>query len=103
MLPKLERRQGASVVMMLASPLIAIGLTLIIGAGLFAMLGKDPLLGLFHFFVDPLLEAWSLEEVFVKATPHDLIGNGLCICFLSKTWNNSEERQMNAGALAGSG
>ncbi|MEO1265787.1 MAG: ABC transporter permease, partial [Pseudomonadota bacterium] len=72
------------------------------GALIFLSLGKDPVAGLYYFFVEPLTVAWSLEELVVKMIPLALIAVGLCICFLSSTWNIGAEGQFIVGALAGS-
>ncbi len=42
--------------MSIASPLIALAITVVIGTSLFVLLGKDPLRGLAVFFVEPLQE-----------------------------------------------
>ena len=98
LVPRAER----STVMALASPVIAIGLTLIFGVILFASLGVDPAKALYIYFVEPLTKAWSLEELVVKASPLVLIAIGLAICFRANAWNIGAEGQFTAGALAGS-
>ena len=65
----LERRAERSIVMALASPLIAVALTLATGAALFALLGKPPVEALKIYFLDPLRDPWALQEIAVKATP----------------------------------
>jgi len=99
---ELERRAERSKRMALLSPVIALGLTLVTGAILFAGLGQNPLTALYVFFIDPLTASWSLQELVVKATPLILIGCGLAVCFLSNNWNIGAEGQFTAGALAGS-
>ena len=84
------------------SPLLALALTLAFGAALFAALGHDPLRGLYAYFVKPLTEAWSLEEIAVKATPLALIGAGLALAFRTNVWNIGAEGQYTAGAVCGS-
>jgi simple sugar transport system permease protein len=51
---KLEPRATPSNAMALASPLIALALTVVVGVVLFILLGKDPVLGLRMFFVEPV-------------------------------------------------
>ncbi|PCJ82808.1 MAG: sugar ABC transporter permease [Hyphomicrobiales bacterium] len=99
---ELQRREEHSRIMMLVSPLLAVGLMLITGGLIFASLGINPAQGLFVYFLEPLLSAWSLQELVVKATPLILIGVGLSICYRSNTWNIGAEGQFVAGALAGS-
>ena len=84
------------------SPLLALALTLAFGAALFAALGHDPLRALYAYFVKPLTEAWSLEEIAVKATPLALIGTGLALAFRTNVWNIGAEGQYTAGAVCGS-
>ncbi len=97
----LERRANASVMMMLLSPVLAVGLMLMVSAILFALLGKPPLQALYVYFIEPLTQAWSLQELVVKATPLVLIGVGLCFCYLSNNWNIGAEGQYVMGAIFG--
>ena len=89
--------------MSLASPLIALGLTVVIGTLLFVLLGKDPLRGLAVFFVEPLKSAYALTELAVKATPLLLIALGRAVCFRSNVWNIGAEGQFILGAIFASG
>jgi simple sugar transport system permease protein len=98
----LERRPERSAALALASPLIAVALTLVTGACLFALLGKDPLTAVTVYFIDPLTDAYSLQEIVVKATPLVLIGVGLSLCYLANAWNIGGEGQFLIGAVAGS-
>ncbi|WP_067333401.1 ABC transporter permease [Stappia indica] len=99
---ELEKRAEHSTAMALLSPVIALALTLVSGAILFAALGQNPAEALYVFFIEPLTASWSLQELVVKATPLILIGVGLAVCYLSNTWNIGGEGQFTAGALAGS-
>lgn len=99
---ELIKRPERSKRMALLSPLIAIGLTVVFGALLFALLGYDPGSALYVFFIEPLTSTWSLEELAVKATPLVLIGVGLAVCYLSNSWNIGAEGQLVAGAVVGS-
>ena len=99
---ELEKRAEHSTAMALLSPVIALALTLVSGAILFAALGENPAEALYVFFIEPLTASWSLQELVVKATPLILIGVGLAVCYLSNTWNIGGEGQFTAGALAGS-
>ncbi|MFN3886950.1 MAG: ABC transporter permease, partial [Aquabacterium sp.] len=73
---KLEPRAAPSKALTLASPLIALAVTVVIGTILFAALGKDPLAGLRMFFVEPLRSGYALAELSLKATPLILIALG---------------------------
>src|SRR5437763_6174621 len=97
----LERRAQRSIVMALASPLIAVALTLATGAALFALLGKPPVEALKIYFFDPLRDPWALQEIAVKATPLALIAVGLSLCYLANAWNIGAEGQFLVGAICG--
>lgn len=99
---ELVKRKSSSASMAILSPIIAVLLTLMSAGILFALAGKDPLLGLYLFFIQPLTDVWSLEELIVKATPLVLIGCGLSVCYLSNNWNIGAEGQFVFGALCGS-
>jgi simple sugar transport system permease protein len=89
--------------MAIASPLLALAITVLIGTALFVMLGKDPVRGLTIFFVEPARSVYALTELAVKATPLILIGLGLAVCFRSNIWNIGAEGQFVVGAIAASG
>ena len=96
---EIERRPGVGPWLRVASPLIAVGVTVLLGAILFASLGKSPTDGLYTYFVEPLTDPWSLHEIAVKAAPLILIGAGLCVCFRSGNWNIGAEGQFTLGAI----
>ncbi len=103
MLPRLERRGGASAVMLLATPVIAVALTLIAGVILFAALGFDPGRSLYTFFVAPVASLYGLTELAVKATPLAIIAIGLAMGFRANVWNIGAEGQFTLGAICGGG
>ncbi len=98
---ELLKRKEHSQLMALLSPIVAVMLTLIAAGILFAITGKDPILGLYKFFIEPLTDTWSLQEIVVKATPLTLIACGLSVCYLSNNWNIRAEGQFVFGALCG--
>ncbi len=100
---RLEARPQPSVWWRYASPLLALGLTVLVGLTLFALLGKDPLRGLQVFFWEPLRTPYALGELMVKATPLLLIALGLAVCFRSNIWNIGAEGQFVIGAVAAGG
>ena len=97
----LEKRDNVPVWLPYATPLIAIALMLFTGALIFLALGKNPLDGLFYFFIEPLTVAWAFEEVLVKTIPLALIAAGLALCFRASVWNIGAEGQFIAGAIFG--
>jgi len=98
----LEKRAEQSRTIALVSPLIAILLTIVTMVILFAILGKNPLLALWVYFIDPLTDGYSLQEIAVKATPLIMIAIGLSLCYLANVWNIGAEGQFLIGAVAGS-
>jgi simple sugar transport system permease protein len=98
----LEPRSERSVAAAIASPLIAVCLTLVTMSILFAILGKDPLNALVVYFLHPLTDSYSLQEIAVKATPLVMIAIGLSLCYLANVWNIGAEGQFVIGAVAGS-
>ncbi|MEL6504609.1 MAG: ABC transporter permease [Pseudomonadota bacterium] len=97
----LEKRATSSTLLALTSPFIALALTLVAGAIMFAILGKPPIASLITYFVDPLTDPWSREQIIVKATPLILIAVGLSVCFRSGNWNIGAEGQYLIGGLFG--
>ncbi|MGE3305141.1 MAG: ABC transporter permease [Rhizobiaceae bacterium] len=109
-MPRIEltRRPQRSALYSLLAPFIALGLTLIAGAVMFSVLGKDPLQGLYYYFVEPLTGIWDeanryqLHRVAIKAAPLILIAVGLSVCYRSNNWNIGAEGQFIIGAVFGS-
>src|SRR6266403_257785 len=97
----LEKRAERSKAIALISPLIAIGLTIVTMSILFAILGKNPISALGVYFIDPLTDSYSLQELVVKATPLVMIAVGLSLCYLANAWNIGAEGQFLLGAAAG--
>jgi len=97
---RLETRPQPSKAMSVASPLLALAVTVLIGIGLFVLLGKDPLRGLQMFFVEPLKNGYALSELSIKATPLVLVALGLALCFRANVWNIGAEGQFVIGAAA---
>jgi simple sugar transport system permease protein len=98
----LEKRAERSAAIAIASPLIAIAMTLVTMAVLFAILGKDPITALGVYFIDPLTDPYSLEEIAVKASPLVMIAVGLSLCYIANIWNIGAEGQFLIGAVCGS-
>jgi general nucleoside transport system permease protein len=100
---KLEPRPAPSKVLSLASPLIALLITIVVGIGLFVSLGKDPVAGLQMFLVEPLKSTYALSELSIKAVPLILIALGLSVCFKANIWNIGAEGQFILGAVFAGG
>ena len=100
---KLEQRPQASRFWTFGSPVLALLITVLIGVGLFVLLGKDPVKGLQAFFWEPIKSGYALGELTMKATPLLLIALGLAVCFRSNVWNIGAEGQFVIGAVAAGG
>ena len=100
---RLEPRGERSTFWEYGSPLLAVLLTLVTSAVIFALLGKNPAVALYTFFIEPLTSPGSLPELLVKASPLVLIGTGLSLGFRANVWNIGAEGQYTMGALAGGG
>ena len=100
---KLEARPEASKFWSMASPLLALFLTVLVGLALFMALGKDPVRGLQMFFWEPVKSAYALGELMVKATPLLVIALGLGVCYRSNVWNIGAAGQFVMGAVAAGG
>ncbi len=100
---KLEARAQTSRLWSLASPLLALAITVVIGVLLFVALGKDPVKGLQVFFWEPIKSPYAIGELMVKATPLLVIALGLAVCFRSNVWNIGAEGQFIIGAVFAGG
>jgi general nucleoside transport system permease protein len=98
---RLEPRLVPSRTMLWGTPLLAFVLTLISGAFLFIVIGKDPMRALGLIFIVPLTSLRGLAELTVKATPLILIATGLAIGFRAGVWNIGAEGQFAIGAATG--
>jgi ABC-type uncharacterized transport system permease subunit len=100
---KLEPRPEASQFWSIASPVLALAITVLLGTVLFVALGKDPVRALQVFFWEPINSGYRLGELMVKATPLLIIALGLAVCFRSNVWNIGAEGQFVIGAVAAGG
>ncbi len=100
---KLEPRPQASQFWSIASPLLALVITVVLGTLLFVALGKDPVKGLQVFFWEPVKSGYAIGELMVKATPLLIIALGLAVCFRSNVWNIGAEGQFIIGAVVAGG
>jgi ABC-type uncharacterized transport system permease subunit len=99
-----ERRPAPSRAWSLATPVLAVVLTIVAGGALFAFLGSDPLLAIRTIFWDPLfgeMAFYTLPQLLVKAGPLILIAVGLSFGFRAGIWNIGAEGQYILGALTG--
>ena len=100
---RLVPRAQPSKRMRVLAPLIAVGLTLLAGLAVFALLGHSPWEGFRVFFVEPLSDINGWSELVLKASPLCLIALGLAIGFRANVWNIGAEGQLIVGAIVGGG
>ena len=98
----LEKRAERSTFIALASPVLAIALTLVTMSIFFLILGKNPVTALYVYFIEPLTDSYTLMEIAVKASPLVMIAIGLSLCYLANVWNIGAEGQFLIGAVTGS-
>lgn len=98
---ELQKRPVASTALSVLSPFLALILTLAAGVVMFLILGKPPFASLYTYFIEPLTDQWSREQILVKATPLTLIAVGLAIAFRSGNWNIGAEGQYLIGGMFG--
>ena len=95
----LTPRKSIPLSLTLLTPVVAVTLTLVIGAMIFAVLGYDPLAALYQFFIAPVSRPDQIADLFVKACPLIIIACGLVFAFRANVWNIGAEGQMILGAL----
>jgi ABC-type uncharacterized transport system permease subunit len=98
-----RRRREPSTLMLGMSPLIAIGLTMLIGTLVFTAMGYDGIHAVRDIFLTPFLEPDRWPDLGVKAAPLVMIAVGLAIGFRANVWNIGAEGQYVMGAIAGTG
>ncbi len=89
--------------MLVVAPLLAVVLTLLVGLGIFAALGQNPLTAFRVFFIDPVSDIQGWSELLLKASPLCLIALGLAIGFRANIWNIGAEGQMYLGGIFATG
>ncbi len=102
----LQKRPTPSRTLSLATPLIAVVITMIMGGILFAVLGKNPVEAIRTIFWDPVFGEFAFyyrPQLLVKAAPLVLIAIGLSLGFKAGIWNIGAEGQYIIGAILGAG
>ncbi|MFP4328835.1 MAG: ABC transporter permease [Paracoccaceae bacterium] len=101
----LEKRPEPSRGWTLATPLVAVVLTMLAGGAMFAVLGTAPTEAIRIIFWDPLFDpqfaSYSRPQLLVKAGPLILIAIGLSLGFRAGIWNIGAEGQYLIGAICG--
>lgn len=100
---EVERRDAPSALADLAAILLALAITIGIGAVMFAALGVDAWRALGLFFITPLESSRAWGELSVKVVPLLLIGVGLAVAFRANVWNIGAEGQFMLGSICATG
>ncbi|QUJ76837.1 ABC transporter permease [Sulfitobacter albidus] len=102
----LVKRPEPSRAFALATPVLAVLLTMLFGGILFAFLGKDPIAAIRTIFFEPLFGEFAFfyrPQLLIKGAPLVLIAIGLSLGFKAGIWNIGAEGQYIMGALFGAG
>ena len=97
----LKKRANPSRLMGYLAPVFALGITLIAGLLMFAVLGVPLGEAIHAFFIEPLSSRYGLAELGVKAAPLAMIGVALSIGFRAQVWNIGAEGQLILGGIFG--
>ena len=85
----------------LGVPVLALALAFLFGGLLVFLYGRSPARAFEVYILEPLTDAWSVQEVLMKAVPLAIIATGLAFCFRANRWNIGAEGQFTMGGLAG--
>jgi general nucleoside transport system permease protein len=100
MRPLLEKRQQAhGGLANLFLMLLSIGLALVLGAGMVALTGVNPLTAYGALFHGAFGRTYGLADIVVKGTPLALSGLGSAIAFRANVWNIGADGQIYMGAV----
>src|ERR1700735_4713667 len=100
---RFEKRREPSKLMQAVTPVVAVLLTMVIGAVIFEAIGYDGVRAVKEIFFTPILASYKWSDVARRAAPLILIALGLCVASRAKVWNIGAEGQYIVGALAGAG
>ena len=100
---RFEKRAEPSRLMLVATPIASVLLTMVIGAIIFQAIGYDGIRAVKEIFFTPILASYKWQDVAAKASPLILIGLGLSVGNRAKVWNIGAEGQYVIGALSGAG
>jgi ABC-type uncharacterized transport system permease subunit len=100
---RLEKRPELSRTMLYLTPLLAVLVTVVLGALIFSLMGFDGLGAVREIFFTPIINPLKWQDLAVKAAPLIIIAVGLAICYSANVWNIGAEGQYIVGGLAATG
>lgn len=98
---QLKKRANPSKLMGYLAPVIALGMTLVAGFLLFALLGVPIGEAFRAYFIEPVSDLYGLAELGVKAAPLIMIAAALSLGFRAGIWNIGAEGQLILGGICG--
>jgi len=100
---KIEPRAAESQFWQYASPVLALIITGIASAVIFAAMGKPPGRTVYVFLISPLTAQDGLASLALKAAPLIMMGVGLSLAYRANVWNIGAEGQFTLGAMCAGG
>ena len=100
---KLEKRREPSMVMLVATPVASVILTMLIGLVVFDLIGINGFKAVVDIFLSPILVSYKWGDVALKAAPLIIIALGLSVGNRAQVWNIGAEGQYVIGALCAAG
>ncbi len=101
-LPKLVRRERASLPVLIAAPVLALAIAALGNLVLYAAIGVNPVAVFHAMLIEPFASYFSMSEILLKAGPLLLSAQGLAIGFRAKIFNIGAEGQFVLGAICAS-
>ena len=100
---RFEKRLTPSRLMLVATPIASVLLTMLLGAIIFELIGFDGPHAIYETFITPIVAPYKWQDVLTKAAPLIIIALGLSLGNQAKIWNIGAEGQYIVGALTGAG
>lgn len=100
---RLEKRPEPSRTMLYATPLLAVLLTMVLGAIIFSAMGFNGPGAVKEIFLTPITNHLKWQDLAVKAGPLIIIAVGLSVGYRANVWNIGAEGQYIVGGLAATG
>ena len=100
---RFERREDVSVTALVIAPFVAIGVALVLCAGLIAMAGVSPMAAYSEMLTGAFGSRLAVTETLTRASPLILTGLAAAVAFRARLWNIGGEGQFYIGALVTAG
>jgi len=97
---RFEKRREPSKLMQAVTPVVAVLLTMVIGAVIFEAIGYDGPRAVKEIFFTPILASYKWPDVGRRAAPLILIALGLCMGNRAKVWNIGAEGSISSARSA---